>query len=66
MKYIALVTGGLCAAILMAALLFHNQPMRGCASVKSSPMGTVMEGPNAKSRLSWDDTCPSGVAWTAK
>ena len=66
MKYIAFVTAGLCSVILLAAWLTHRAPATGCADVRSSPMGTMMEGPNAASRLRWDDKCASGVGWVAK
>ena len=52
--------------LIVAIRMFLDTPTHGCASVKSTAMGTVMEGPNGKTRLSWDDKCPSGVAWTAK
>ena len=66
MKYIALMTAGACTLVLLFAWLWPYSAKHGCADVHSTPMGTVIEGPNAKSRFAWDDKCPSGVAWIAK
>lgn len=65
MKYITYITAGICVVILIFA--WNRSPAeRGCASVHSTAMGAMFEGPNGKNRLQWDSTCPSGVAWVAK
>ncbi len=58
---------GVVGVILLAWIVTHvwlKRHMTGCADVRSTPMGTVMDLQGGAYRLRWDDKCPSGVGWT--